>query len=141
TVRTGSISTDNAAAAVKARTGPGSHASLFAEFANHSRMRVVRYGTPVAITGRITDPSGAPLAGARLEVSEFSHEPGANARDAGVVTSGSDGSWRYVAAVGSSRELTFGYRSGDGDAGLVDRTQVTLLVRAAAKLAVSRRRA
>jgi hypothetical protein len=142
TLRTATVTVDNPVApAAKSRAdASASHASLLAEFADHSRTRIVRYGTPVPISGRVTDPSGAPIAGARLAVSELGREPGAVAHDAGAVTAERDGSWRYVAAVGSSREITFAFRSGDGDVALTDRTSVTLLVRAAARLSVSRRR-
>jgi hypothetical protein len=141
TLRTASVTVDNPVAATRPRTETSSsHASLLAEFADHSRTRVVRYGTPVPITGRVADPSGAPIGGARLAVSELGREPGAVAHDAGAVTSEQDGSWRYVAAVGGSREITFAYRSGAADVALADRTSVTLLVRAAARLSVSRRR-
>jgi hypothetical protein len=142
TVHSAVVTVDNPKTGSPAGAQPGAstqlaHAILVAEFADHSQRRVVRYGRPVTVTGRLTDASGVPIAGARLDVRELGHEPGASARDTGQVVTDSDGRWRYVAGIGGSRDIVVVYRPEGRDLALADRTQVTLLVRAAATLRVA----
>jgi hypothetical protein len=85
------------------------------------------YGQRAEIRGRVTDASGAPLAGATLDVVAELKTPGAKPRREGGIGTARDGRFTYVAPAGASRDLKLGART------------VTLLVRAAGTLRATRK--
>jgi hypothetical protein len=74
-----------------------------------------KYGAAVALTGRLVNPSGAPISGARLEVIVHPDIKGAAGRIVGAVRTNTDGKFRYVLPAGSSRIVTFAYRTSLSD--------------------------
>ncbi|MDW5597416.1 carboxypeptidase-like regulatory domain-containing protein [Conexibacter stalactiti] len=72
------------------------------------------YGRRVRVTGRLTTPSGAPVAGVPL--CAVSQDAIANAplRQIGSVTTDGDGRFSLVVAKGPSRRITFVHRVADG---------------------------
>jgi len=90
--------------------------------------RTVRYGSRVAMTGRVTDELGRPIAGAVLTVEQQAYvprvgpAPGAAWKPvvtATPVVTARDGSYRYVVPAGASRTVRIAYKS------RLDATQVT----------------
>lgn len=84
-------------------------ADLSALFArNRKDILGVRAGQGALLAGRLTDSSGAPVAGASLCVREA--VPGAGPRDEGTVKTNADGRYRYGVTPGPNRDLQIGYR-------------------------------
>ncbi len=70
------------------------------------------YGQRVVITGSLLTPSGTPVVGARLDVHEQPKLMGALMTPTGQqVTTDRRGTFRYIAPVGVSRTIRFGYRA------------------------------
>jgi hypothetical protein len=103
---------------------------LTAITSSRSSTQKVKYGKRVAISGRLVGPNGAPIGGALLSVQVQTAVPGASMADAAQVTTGADGRFSYLAPVGPSRVVRFGYRTYSGDTSFADTTDVRLLVSA-----------
>ncbi len=102
--------------------------------------RTVGFGQPAWLQGRLADPSGRPIANARLDVAFRIDRPGSGWREqAGVVTNASGG-WRVDVPRGASRQVKVSYRA----FALDDTASVEILgtvhVRAGVRLAVRPRR-
>ena len=74
--------------------------------------RVLRYGQPATVKGRLTLGDGAALAGQRVDVYEKLDSAGSAYRQIASVTSDGDGAFKFNAPAGPSRRLGFRY---DGD--------------------------
>jgi len=74
-----------------------------------------KYGASQALTGLLVNAAGAPIAGARLEVIVHQDVKGAEGKLSGAVRTNTDGTFRYVLPPGSSRIVTFAYRSSLSD--------------------------
>jgi hypothetical protein len=104
-------------AVVTARTANGEGATpearVSATFAASSKATMrAPYGRRVVISGSLVAPSGRPVVGARLDVHEQPRLMGALMTPNGhQVTTDRRGTFRYVAAVGVSRTIRFGYRA------------------------------
>lgn len=75
----------------------------------------VPYGQQVPLSGRLIDQAGKPIVGAVIEARSTDNVPGAKTADAKTVRTDRDGVYRFIAPVGVSRTITFGYRYREGD--------------------------
>ncbi len=84
---------------------------LSAKFArNGDGALTVRSRQSATVTGRLTDRSDEPVAGAMLCVSESTLAPGEGLADVGAVKTNTEGRYRYTVAPGPNREIEIGYR-------------------------------
>ena len=90
-------------------------------------------GGRAVLAGTLVTAAGAPIAGARLDISVRSSRPGA-APHARTTTTGANGRFVYAVPAGSSRVIDVGYRAFSLDAGYAATASATLRVRAAATL-------
>src|SRR3954452_4194693 len=100
----------------------------------------VKFGKRVPISGRLVGPNGAPISGALLAVQVQTAIPGASMADAAQVTTHADGRFSYLAPVGPSRVIRFGYRAYSADTSFADTTDVRLLVSAGVTLKATPKR-
>lgn len=125
--------------------GASRRAQLMARFADvkpgraADRTTVGFRGRP-AITGRLSDASGEPIAGAVLDVLRQPLRPGSKPRTEGTATTRSNGRFRYMSPRGPSRLLRVEYRAFSLDAAPSAISTLTLSVRAGIRLSVSPRR-
>lgn len=119
-------------------TPNGANASRTAKvigfFASDRRRLLVRYGSTPTIRGRLVDEAGRPIGAAVLTVLSRTLVPRAAQREIGTVRTQADGSWRYRARRGPSRLIRFAYRAFAGDREFAHQTELTLRVRAGARL-------
>ena len=88
-----------------------SAATLSAQFfENRSRTITTRYGRVRHVTGTLTAPSGAPIAGAQLSVISETLAMGATPVAAGTVTTDARGRFRFAVPVGPSRTIRVAYK-------------------------------
>lgn len=92
------------------------------------------FGRRVKVLGRLVDERGAPIRSARLAVTATRRVPRATGIPEGSVTTDGEGRFSYLAPVGPSRELAFGYRAFSEDRELSSETRVLVLVRATGSL-------
>lgn len=110
-------------------------ARLAAFFGRSSRTTVrSRYGRAVRISGRLTDPGGRPISGARLSVMAKPQVKGARLDELGSTRTNRDGKFSYTVPAGPSRTVEIGYRSHTNDREFVDTTEVVVLVQAGVSL-------
>src|SRR5436190_3800776 len=122
-------------------SGDAATAILTAELVNRRQAMVVPYRrSAVTISGRLTQQDGTPIAGARLDVGSQTVLPGLPGPDAGQVVTDDDGRWSMTTAQGPSRQVTVGWRAFDRDRSYTETTDLSLLVRAGASMAVRPRR-
>ena len=116
-------------------------ASLKAFFdRNRARSLTTVFGRRVVVRGRLVDEAGRPIANARIEHLSRTATAGATAVDKGGARTRQDGTWTLIMPANvSSRELTFRYRSHLGDEKAAAEQQLTLRVKAAAKLRITPR--
>jgi hypothetical protein len=107
---------------------------------NRASTKKVKYGKRVSIGGRLLAPNGTPIAGAIIAVQTKTALPGASMADAAQVVTGKDGKFAYLAPVGPSRVVRFGYRSHSGDTSFADTTDVTLKVSAGVTMRATRKK-
>lgn len=119
-------------------TNASEHASLTARWKNTENAHLTdNYGTARTIEGQLTNPEGAPIAGAQIEVSELPSYTGAKARTLTAPHTGAQGKWSLQLPKGSSSsELRFAYRSHIGDALPAATRTLMLTVHAALELSV-----
>jgi hypothetical protein len=100
----------------------------------------VAYGRPDAVVGRLTTSAGAPIAGAALQVATRVVLPrrGFRALAAPVMT-GADGSFRYLAPKGPSRQIRVSYTAFSGDAQPAATRLVRMSTMAGVRLTASHR--
>jgi hypothetical protein len=138
-----------AAAAGGGSPGPanGANASSQASLAvawkgSRSPRLVTGFGRPETITGSLTGPGGAPIAGALIDLQATPANAGARALVMASPRTGANGLFSArIPAGASSRTLTFAYRSHLGDPLPVATRTLTLTVRAALRLAIAPRTA
>jgi hypothetical protein len=83
-----------------------------------SRRRVITHtyrGSAVKLAGRLLNRTGAPIAGAQLDLLQEPAATGYSPRLIATATTASDGSWTLTASRGPSRLLQVAYRSHVGD--------------------------
>src|SRR5262249_45673900 len=95
----------------------GANASARARFAAAGATRTGRHGTAPVLRGRLVDPGGQPIAGARRDVVARVRTPGARAKVVAHATTDAAGRYVYRLAAGPSRDVTFAYRAKAADAG------------------------
>ena len=100
----------------------------------------IRYGRPLAVSGRLVAPGGLPVAGARLEVLTKHRRPGAAMAHQGDVLTGADGRFTYLAPAGPSRTIRIGYRARVGDVTFARTTDVDVRVVASVAFKLSHKR-
>lgn len=101
------VNVDNSCPASRVPGG----ADLSARFIRNDEDAVtVRSRESATITGRLSDRSGDPVAGAALCVREATLAPGKPLADVGTVKTDADGRYRYTVAPGPNREIEIGYR-------------------------------
>jgi hypothetical protein len=122
-------------------SGSANAAVLTAELVNRRQAMVVPYRrSAVTMSGRLTQEDGTPIAGARLDVGSQTVLPGLPGPDAGQVVTDDDGRWTMTTAQGPSRQVTVGWRAFGRDRSYTQTTNLSLLVRAGASMAVRPRR-
>jgi hypothetical protein len=99
-----------------------------------SRTRTVTFGRRIATVVRLATASGTPIVGARVEVLERDYRPRRKAlvgttRKVAEVISDADGVVRYLIAAGSSRDVTFAYKTRLDDTAVTGSSTLRLLVR------------
>jgi hypothetical protein len=102
--------------------------------------RVLGHRRRATLVGRLQVPSGGPISGAQVSVQALTDLRGARWRDAGRVTTDSQGRFRYVATAGPSRTLRFTYRAFSLDPEPAAVADIDLRVRAGLTLSVRPRR-
>ena len=103
---------------------------------------VTGFGKRETITGRLTAPGGAPIAGAQIDLVAMAGSTGARPQAMTSPRTGTDGSFTVqIPAGASSRTLSFAYRAHLGDPLPVVTRTLTLTVRAALALTISPRTA
>jgi hypothetical protein len=126
----------------------GAGASRFAKLdawfdtrgAKHRTTAVLAYGHTRAVAGRLTDERGAPIAGAKLDLTNTAARSGARARPIGQIATDSKGRFRYLPRAGTSREILVSYRAFALDDSPSASAAVTVQVRAGVTLKVAPRR-
>jgi hypothetical protein len=116
-------------------------ARLSARFTTtRSASRTIRYGQRPTIAGVLRTPTGAPVAGAKVQVLVRADSPGSPWRAGGTVTTDAGGAFRYVAPVGASRVVRFAYSAQLGGTDYAHTTDVRLTVKPVIGLRVDRTR-
>jgi hypothetical protein len=120
-------------------TGASAQAVLTAAWRGHGGERLVgHYGAARVVEGRLTDPGGAPIAGAQIAVEELPAYVGAKLRTLSTPRTGSDGRWHLALPRGiASGELRISYRAHLGDALPAATSTLTLSVRAGIALRIA----
>ena len=101
----------------------------------------VPYGQRVPISGRVVDPAGRPIVGAAIDIRSIDNVPGAKAAAIKTVRTDSNGVYRFVAPVGVSRTITFGYRYREGDQEYAGTSTLVIAVNAKINVKPSKRSA
>jgi hypothetical protein len=98
------------------------------------------YGHAQKVTGRLTDPTGAPIAGAAIEVSETPASLGASATSIAIVHTAADGTFSLKLPGNlSAASIVLSYRSHLGDPLAAASKTLTLAMPAQIRLTVSPR--
>ncbi len=107
---------------------------------SHSARLSSAFGRTHVVTGRLTAPGGAPIAGAQIEVLATPAFAGAQAAAMASPRTAADGSFTLrVPGASSSRTLRFAYRAHLGDPLPVATRTLSLSVSAALRLSISPR--
>jgi hypothetical protein len=122
-------------------TNASAQATLAASWKGTRGQRLrTRFGRGGTIDGRLTAPGGAPIAGARIDVSATPAYAGAKTATMATPSTGPDGRFSIRLLRGtSSRTLHFAYRSHIGDAAPVATRTLTLSVDAGIALSIAPR--
>lgn len=91
--------------------------------------RRIKYGQTATLTGQLRDAEGRPIRGATVDVYSAIARKGQVQRQVGSVTTDADGSYRWVAPIGVSRNIRFAYRATLGATEYSDVADVALRVR------------
>jgi len=115
---------------------PAAHISAFSGPKKTSVVSVT-FGAATPVEGRLMDPTGKPIQGAKLTVMQkVGNGPW---QESQVISTNTDGAFKYVAPAGKSRSLRFAYRA-NTESGTYDQTaDVDLKVAAAVSIKPSRR--
>jgi hypothetical protein len=100
----------------------------------------VAYGKRIAVRGKLTDEAGRPLGNTDLHVLVQNRMAAASLADKGTLRTRPDGTFVYITPIGPSRMIRFAYRAVEGAREYAATTEVTLLVRASAKLRATPKR-
>jgi hypothetical protein len=101
------VNVDNSCPASRVPGG----ADLSAHFIrNNNDALTVRSRESATVTGRLSDRSSEPVAGAALCVKEATLAPGESLADVGTVKTDKSGRYRYTVAPGPNRDIEVGYR-------------------------------
>jgi hypothetical protein len=119
--------------------GPGARLSVAVLNANQRSVRV-RFGKRVALSGRLVTQSGAPVAGATIDVLAQTRVRGSALRRIVTVRTDAAGAFRYVVPSGPSRLIRFGYHARVGDSAYSETADIDVRVRGKVSLRVSRNR-
>jgi hypothetical protein len=115
-------------------------ASLRATFSASGRDTIRSpYGRRVLVTGQLVAPSGKPITGARVAVSQQDKLVGARMVPVAEVVTDRDGKFRYVTTATRSRTIRFGYRAQLEDTDFTATKDVGLGVIAKLGLSTSRK--
>lgn len=98
------------------------------------RTKRIRYGQKATIRGQLKDVTGKPIIGAVVDVYSRTSRPGTYLRKVRSVKTNADGIYRYVAPVGVSRAIRFGYRATLSSGRYSAQLDVALKVRAKIRL-------
>ena len=94
----------------------------------------VAFGKRVTVRGKLTDEAGRPLGNTDLHVLAKNRMAAASLADKGTIRTRTDGTFVYITPIGPSRMIRFAYRASEAARDYAATTDVTLLVRAAARL-------
>ena len=97
----------------------------------------VAYGKRIAIRGKLADEAGRPIGNTDLHVLAQNRMAAASLADKGTIRTRADGTFVYITPIGPSRMIRFAYRASEGARDFAATTDVTLLVRAAARLSAT----
>jgi hypothetical protein len=100
----------------------------------------VAYGKRITIRGKLADEAGRPIGNTDLHVLAKNRMAAASLADKGTIRTRADGTFVYITPIGPSRMIRFAYRASEGARDFAATTDVTLLVRAAARLSASPKR-
>jgi hypothetical protein len=118
----------------------GSNASpgarLTATFSNRRSRMNVPFGKRARVRGRLTDATGAPIAGAVIQVLDRQLRIGTRYGLVGEVTTGADGRFSLLAGRGAARAIRFEYRMRRQLAAPTASDRVTMRVRAGLTLKI-----
>ncbi len=118
----------------------GSNASpgarLTATFSNRRSRMHVPFGKRARVRGRLTDATGAPIAGAVIQVLDRQLRIGTRYGLVGEVTTGADGRFSLLAGRGAARAIRFEYRMRRQLAAPTASDRVTMRVRAGLTLKI-----
>lgn len=122
----------------------GASASARAKLQAHigragQRVVKVRYGTPVAIEGTLSDPSGRPIRSAELTVLAQGLTRGARLTPVGRAVTDERGRYRYLAPPGPGRTVRVAYRVHLNDTTFVAASDVEIQVIPQVSLATDKR--
>jgi hypothetical protein len=101
--------------------------------------RLLGYGEPAGVRGRLVNSAGQPIAGAAVILFTRDLRPGAPVVTRTTLTTGADGSFATTVHASASRLLQFGWFSHTLDSRLAANGYLTLEARASAHLSVSTR--
>jgi hypothetical protein len=110
-------------------TNATADATLKATTMGRTRRRVSQ-GQRTMIAGTVTNPAGAPISDATVDVQSLIDVPGAAWQPAGNARTDAKGRFRYTVPVGPSRTFRFAYRTHVGDAEPARIADVRIAVRA-----------
>jgi hypothetical protein len=117
--------------------GPGARVSVVILSSNQRSVRL-SYGRSVTLSGRVTTPSGDPVAGATVDVLSQTRLRGAKLSRIATVRTDRAGAFRYTVPAGPSRLIRFGYRARLGDAAYAHTTDIDVRVAGKVTLRLSR---
>jgi len=114
--------------------------------ANTSKHRAVTtvtvgYGQEIPISGKLLAPDGTPIIGAIVDVTSRDNSLAARGASTETVRTNDQGVYRYIAPVGVSRTITFGYKTRIGDEKYAGSSTVVVAVKASVTAKVNKKRA
>ena len=117
--------------------GPGARVSVVILRSSQRSVRL-SYGRSVTLSGRVTTPSGEPVAGATVDVLSQTRLRGAKLGRIATVRTDRAGAFRYTVPPGPSRLIRFGYRARLGDAAYAHTTDIDVRVAGKVTLRLNR---
>jgi hypothetical protein len=115
-------------------------AKLAARFARGGAVKRVGFGKAALVKGRLVDPAGAPIRGARLEVHARLNRLGERERLIGTARTRANGRFRWMVPRGPSRFIRVAYRAYGSDASETASAELKLDVRPRIALRITPRR-
>jgi hypothetical protein len=121
-------------------TNASAGARLTATFASNRHQADVGFGKSARIRGRVTDATGAAIAGATIQVLDRELKAGTTYRQRTEVTTGADGRFTVTPGPGAARSIRFEYRARRLLAAASASDTVQLRVAASSTLSISPKR-